>query len=264
MLLENGKIEGDEEKIEAWTMANNQVITWILQNVSERIKMVIIYTLTAKGIWYVLEKIYTVANSARKFKLNKESYEITQNIRSIEEYYTQLQIIWDELEHMCTLPTITKIITEIAEYLKAVDTLGEEIKSFQFLKGLDKEYGILRNNILLMDPLPSVEHTVPLMLQEEMQTSNVGGARQQKNFALMSTGAREREKCTHCGRDNHRSGLCWEIKGYPIGHPKHKKFSYKSWSKAATRWGYKQQRAYPFNARQSNYRRYAANVKADQ
>ncbi|KAK9733055.1 hypothetical protein RND81_04G040700 [Saponaria officinalis] len=213
----NAKPKEDEDKIEVWTMANNQVITWILQNVSERIKMVIIYTPTAKGVWDVFEKRYTVANGARKFRLNKESYEVSQGGRLVEEYYTQLQMIWDELEHMTTLPTITKVTTEIAEYLQAVETQGEERKLFQFLNGLDKEYGILRSNILLMDPLPSVEHTVSLMLQEEMQTSNVGGTRQTENSALMS-----------------RAGA------------------------------YKQQRGYIPNIRQPNYKRSAANVRAEQ
>ncbi|KAK9706955.1 hypothetical protein RND81_07G163400 [Saponaria officinalis] len=165
------KPKEDEEKIETWTMANNQVITWILQN------------------------------------LNRESYEVTQNERTIEEYYTELQMIWDELENMSSLPAINKITTEMAEYLKAVATQVEEMKLFQFLNGLDKSYGILRSNILLMDPLPSVEHTVSLMLQEEMQTNNVGGSRQSENSTLMSKGEAEREKCTHCGRDNHREWI---------------------------------------------------------
>ncbi|KAL9225858.1 hypothetical protein vseg_001737 [Gypsophila vaccaria] len=79
------KPKENEDKIETWQVANNQVITWILQNVSERIKMVIIYTPTAKDIWDILEKRYTIANGARKYKLNQETYEIAQNNRHIEE-----------------------------------------------------------------------------------------------------------------------------------------------------------------------------------
>ncbi|KAK9697995.1 hypothetical protein RND81_08G075400 [Saponaria officinalis] len=214
----------DEEKIEAWVVANNQVITWILQNVSERIKMVIIYTPTAKGIWDVLEKQYTVTNGARKFKLNKETYEITQHGRSIEDYYTQLQMVWDELENMCTLPSISKITTDVAEYLKAVETQAEEKKLFQFLNGLDKEYGILRSNILLMDPLPS----------EEVQATNLGGAKSHEMSALMSK-----------GDDN--NGRC-------MGHPKHKKpyqkpgYRSNSWAGA----GFRSQKNFQGNGRQFN------------
>ncbi|KAK9733480.1 hypothetical protein RND81_04G070600 [Saponaria officinalis] len=135
---------------------------------------------------------YKIANGARKFKLNKESYEITQ-------------IVWDELESMNTLPQITKVTTEIAEYL------------IVFLNGLDNEYGILRSNILIMDPLPSVDHV----------TSNLRGTRGQESSDLMGKGETKKERCIHCGRDNHKSELCWEIKGYPVGHPKHKKSTFR-------------------------------------
>ncbi|KAK9681574.1 hypothetical protein RND81_10G012100 [Saponaria officinalis] len=185
------KPKEDKEKIETWTVANNQVITWISQNVSERIKM------------DVLEKRYMVANGARKFKLNRESYEITHSGRSVEEYFIQLQVVWDELDRMNVLPQITKITTEIAEYLAAVDKQEKERKLFQFLNGLDKEYGILRSNILMMDPVPSMDQAVSLMLQEETQTTNLGGAKTHEASALLGKGETEKERCSYCGRDNH-------------------------------------------------------------
>ncbi|KAL9230523.1 hypothetical protein vseg_005862 [Gypsophila vaccaria] len=69
----------DTTKQEAWESSNHLVISWILQNVSERIKLVVMYGDTAKEIWDVLEKRYTVANRAKKFKLSRETYEIDQN-----------------------------------------------------------------------------------------------------------------------------------------------------------------------------------------
>ncbi|KAK9726907.1 hypothetical protein RND81_05G244800 [Saponaria officinalis] len=207
------------------------------------------------------KKRYIVANGARKFKLNRESYEAAQNGRYVEDYYTQLKMIWDELDNMSTLPSITKITTDIAEYLKAVEAQAEERKLFQFLNGLDKEYEVLRSNILMMDPLPSVEHTVSLMLQEELQANNLGNAKSQESSALLSKGEFEREKCVHCGRDNHKSELCWEIKGYPVGHPKHRKTNYKPGFRGG---GFRQQRTFQTNPRQQNFKRTAANVRADQ
>ncbi|KAK9681978.1 hypothetical protein RND81_10G040900 [Saponaria officinalis] len=192
------KPKEDEDKIEAWTVSNNQVITWILQN--------------------------------------------------------------DELENLSTLPTITKVTTEIVEYLTAVEKHAEERRLFQFLNGLDKEYGILRSNILLKDPLPGVNHTVSLMLQEEQQTSNLSGARIQEGSALLGKGEHEKDRCIHYGRNNHRSELCWEIKGYPVGHPKHKKRNFKS----GFRGGYKSQKPYQAATRKMSYKSNASNVKVDQ
>ncbi|KAK9699219.1 hypothetical protein RND81_08G160900 [Saponaria officinalis] len=162
---------------------------------------------------------------------------------------------------MSSLPTITKVTTEIAEYLTAVDNQAEVRKLFHFLNGLDKEYAMLRSNILLMDPLPKVENTVSMVLQEEIQANNLGNARIHEGSALMIRSDAEKEKCVHCGRENHKSEMCWEIKGYPVGHPKHKRTAYKPGFRGG---GYTQQKAYQYNARPQNYKRSVANVKTEQ
>ncbi|KAL9237147.1 hypothetical protein vseg_011733 [Gypsophila vaccaria] len=135
--------------------------------------MVIIDIPTAKGICDTLDERYTIANGAGKFELNRETYEAPQNGRSIEEYFIELK--------------------------------AEEIKLFFFLNGLDKGYGILRSNIILMDPLPTIDHVVSLMLQEEQQTSYIGGAKNQEISVMKGKRETEKEKCAHCGKDNHKS-----------------------------------------------------------
>ena len=46
----------ETEKFESWLACNSLVISWISQNVSDRIKKVIIYTETAQDIWEILKK----------------------------------------------------------------------------------------------------------------------------------------------------------------------------------------------------------------
>ena len=57
----------DATKLESWLACNSLVISSISQNVSDRIKQVIIYTETAHEIWELLKKRYTVTNGARKY-----------------------------------------------------------------------------------------------------------------------------------------------------------------------------------------------------
>ncbi|XP_074267149.1 uncharacterized protein LOC141590457 [Silene latifolia] len=157
----------NEAKQDAWMVSNSLVISWILQNVSERIRRLVMFIETAKKIWETLNKRYSVANGVRKLKLNKDSYEIAQDNRPIEEYYTQLQIVWDELENMNNYPKITKMTSEITTYVQAVNKQTEERRLSLFLNGLDKDYKVLRSNILLMSPLPPVDTTFSILLQEE-------------------------------------------------------------------------------------------------
>ncbi|KAK9690314.1 hypothetical protein RND81_09G119300 [Saponaria officinalis] len=172
-------------------------------------------------------------------------------------------MIWDELRNMNNLPTITKITTEMAEYLTAVDKQEEDRRLFQFLNGLDKEYGILRSNVQMMDPLPSVENTVALVLQEEMQVNNLKNIRVHEHSALMSKGESDKDKFVHCGRDNHRSDLCWEVRGYPVQHPKHKKTTFKAGFRGGQNNGVRHQRNFQPNYKQQTYRRSVASAKTE-
>ncbi|XP_074292377.1 uncharacterized protein LOC141619249 [Silene latifolia] len=225
------------------------------------------FTETAKEIWETLQRRYTVANGARKFKLNKESYEINQDKRSIEEYYTQLQIVWDELENMNNYPVVTKISAEMKVYFEAVEKQAEERRLFQFLNGLDKDYATLRSNILLMSPLPTVDAAVSIFLQEESQTNNVSGGNNQEASALMGKGEKEEkpeDACKHCRRSNHKSEKCWEVLGYPKGHPKHKQNNARF---APNDQGYGNDRVTRNYQRNSNYpqaNRFSNNFKKNQ
>ncbi|KAL9232896.1 hypothetical protein vseg_007958 [Gypsophila vaccaria] len=124
---------------------------------------------------------------------------------------------------MNNYPALTQITSEMTMYLEAVEKQAEERRLFQFLNGLDKEYRTLRSNILLMSPLPSVDTAVSIVLQEEAQANNTSGVKVQEMTALLSKGELEEEKCKHCGRRNHKHDECWEVIGYPIGHPRNRR-----------------------------------------
>ncbi|XP_074298354.1 uncharacterized protein LOC141629214 [Silene latifolia] len=127
------KSKRDNVIIEAWLAANSLVISWILQNVSEPIKMAILYTQSAKEIWKLLKGKYLVSNGARKYKLNKDSYECNPNRKPVTDYYIQLR-------------------TEICAFLDAMQKHKEDARLFQFLNGLDKTFGIEECNTAYVTP----------------------------------------------------------------------------------------------------------------
>ncbi|KAK9749197.1 hypothetical protein RND81_02G108700 [Saponaria officinalis] len=124
---------------------------------------------------------------------------------------------------------------------------------------------MLRSNILMKDPLPTVDDTISLMLQEEIQSTNLGGIRMVENSTLMGKSEFVREKYYYCDRDNHRSNLCWEVRGYPVGHPKHKKPIHKPGYKNSQGNVFRQQKTYQGHGRQSGYKgSSAAHVKTEE
>ena len=58
---------------------------------------------------------------------------------------------------------------EITDFLHALAKQNEEQRLFQFLNGLDALYASQRSQILLLNPLPSVDSVCSMLQQEELQ-----------------------------------------------------------------------------------------------
>lgn len=106
----------------------------------------------------------------------------------------------------------------------------------KFLMGLNDSFSQVKTQILLMDPLLSINKVYSLLIQEEMQqvVSN-GSISHVKSTTLVAKGqsfgsnsgsifngnnagkARERPTCTHCGKLGHTIEKCYKLHGFPPG-----------------------------------------------
>lgn len=94
------------------------MILWIVNNISESISKSILYVQSANEIWKHLEKCFSLSNGSRKYKLNKDLYELKKNKASISEYYTRMKEIWEEWDAMSVLFGFTILNEEITKFLK--------------------------------------------------------------------------------------------------------------------------------------------------
>ncbi|XP_074359423.1 uncharacterized protein LOC141698595 [Apium graveolens] len=120
-------------------------------------------------IWKQLEKRFSLIDGSRKYKLTKDLFSLKQNGSTITEYFTALSALWEEIESMHILPTISNVTEEMTKFLMAIESMREESKLFQFLNGLDDCYAPQRSQILMFSPLPSVERACSVIQQEENQ-----------------------------------------------------------------------------------------------
>ncbi|KAK9726569.1 hypothetical protein RND81_05G223900 [Saponaria officinalis] len=210
----------DPVKAAAWDACNNLIISWLLGSMDPLIRKSVMYYTNCKTIWDDLEARFTKSNGAQKFRLNKATYETSQNKRAVAEYYTELKMLWDELEALNEYPVITSFPQELQAYEKAVAKQNEERRLFQFLNGLDQEYSILRSNMLMMNPLPTVEAACAYIQQEEDMNKIGGQAAMEIEGSAFHTKGEHNYACSICKMDNHSEENCWKKVGYPPGHPK--------------------------------------------
>ncbi|KAL5741828.1 hypothetical protein ACOSP7_028560 [Xanthoceras sorbifolium] len=188
---------------------------------------------------------YATCNAPRIFEIQRDIAYHRQEQLSVFAYYIKLKGLWDEL-------------ASYSDALYGAQQ--DQQKLMQFLMGLNESYGAIRRQILLMNPLPSVRQAYSSVSQEEKQkllathtTTDSGGSaamavrhgsrpnqfiaagkmkrsdrpysgpqehRRYDQDKRRTGSSRGRPQCNHCGDMGHFIEKCYQLHGYPLGHPK--------------------------------------------
>nr|KYP43110.1 Retrovirus-related Pol polyprotein from transposon TNT 1-94 [Cajanus cajan] len=195
----------------AWDRCNKLVISWIVQSLDTSLIPSVIWMPTASQIWNDLKKRYYQGDAFRISELLEEIYSLKQGNMSITHYFTTLQGLWQELDHFCPIPSCTCFTT-------------------RFLKGLNEQYSNVRSQVMLMDPLPSVQKVFSMILQQERefhgtndnQVLAVTSNNERNNYKGSKTFKRNKDYntkvCSHCGRIGHLVDSCYKKHGPPLQH----------------------------------------------
>lgn len=141
-------------------------------------------------------------------------------------YYSKLKDLWEEFEALVPCPACN------CERSREFIQHHQKMKLFQFLMGLNDSYLQTRSQILLMNPMPSVNLAYSMVLSDESQksvssSSGILGANPavlqgQYDSAMYSrTGGNQKFKkaghlyCDLCKLRNHTRENCYRIIGYP-------------------------------------------------
>ncbi|KAL0320005.1 UNVERIFIED_CONTAM: Copia protein [Sesamum radiatum] len=139
------KPTGDPELIEQWTRVDCIVASWLLNAMTKNISNAFIYAKSAKTLWIKLERRYVI------------------------DYFTKVQMIWDELAQLAPVRECTCGFTCTCGVAKSNADLGEQRQLMQFLMGLNDEYDNIRSQILVYEPLPNIDMAYSMILRVEKQ-----------------------------------------------------------------------------------------------
>ena len=100
--------------------------------------------------------------------------------------------------------------------LTSVMERKKQDRVMQFLRGLYDQFNIVRSNVLMMDPLPSIAKVFSYVVQEERQlnSNDVLGNKSLIN-AVNTSSSNSGNLCTYYGKDNHIVDRCFKKNGFP-------------------------------------------------
>ena len=141
-----------------WTRCNDMVSSWLLTSISKDLADSVLYIDTAAGIWKDLRDRYSQGNRPRIFQIQKSISSLTQGQSTVSSYFTKLKTLWEELSNYKHNPVCScGAVKELSE------SYNEE-RIMQFLMGLNDSYSHIRGQILLADPLPTINKVFSLIL----------------------------------------------------------------------------------------------------
>ncbi|KAF7154617.1 hypothetical protein RHSIM_Rhsim01G0137000 [Rhododendron simsii] len=145
-------------KHSSWVRCNHMVLSWLLNSLDYHLRESVIFGETAAEIWANLRERFSQGNGPRLFQLQREIVNLHQDQQSVAAYHTRMKSCWDALSHLTNLPSCT------CGAAKAISDLQQQFRLLQFLMGLNDSFTGVRSQMLLMEPLPSVNKAYSLLL----------------------------------------------------------------------------------------------------
>jgi len=103
--------------------------------------------------------------------LLQEIHSIRQGDRNISQFFTNLKILWEELESLRLIPHCSCDIQCKCDLSRNSLKYREIEYVIFFLKGLNDTYNHVRTQILLIEPIPSINRAFSLTIQQERQNN---------------------------------------------------------------------------------------------
>ncbi|KAK4386695.1 Retrovirus-related Pol polyprotein from transposon RE1 [Sesamum angolense] len=220
-------------ELRQWRITDSMVRTWILNTISKDIVNAYLYATSARSLWLDLEARYGECDGPLLYRIQRQISSMSQGNLDVTAYYTNLKQLWDEL--VCLMPPAMCTCGKCTcGCNKTKIDQTESSQLIQFLMGLNETYDNIRNQILVLDPLPNVNKAYSMVLRVERQREvNLGFAETGDNVAMQARsydgkgpgpknylkkkGPTDKRNlvCGHCNKPGHSKETCFKIHGVP-------------------------------------------------
>ncbi|KAI9165452.1 hypothetical protein LWI28_014477 [Acer negundo] len=244
----------DPEGYAAWSQCNDTVHSWIVNALSLEISDMVIYYSTAHEVWEDLCERFSQSNAPRVFEIQRDIAYLRQEQLSVSVYYTRLKGLWDELaSYNDAVLGAQQDQQKLMQFLMGLNDSYSAVRGQILLMNLlpsvrqayssvsqEEKQRLLSSTHAAADSSGSATMAVqskPTPIRSERSDRqpgsndfrsqhkpprNLSGERRFDQDKRRTGSGRGRPNCSHCGDVGHWVQTCYELIGYPIGHPKAK------------------------------------------
>ncbi|KAA8532313.1 hypothetical protein F0562_032346 [Nyssa sinensis] len=229
-----------------WERCNDMLVSWLQNAISPPLRPSVAFVDNAQALWLELHDCFSPQNGPRIYELKKTLANFSQETDTVSTYYGKLKSLWDELSLYDPLPVCSCASTKIISDRYQRDCV------IQFLMGLYDSFTNVRDQIMLLEPLPPVNKVFSYIQQQERHHLITYAAPPVDTIALAArrpfpfspkrdkpycthckipghslaqcfkSGNTTAPVCTHCAMTGHTAERCYKLHGYPPGHKYHK------------------------------------------
>lgn len=220
----------NDPNFEAWERCNNLVHSWILNSLAPSVAQSVVFIESALDVWNDLKERFSQGDSIRVAELHEEISGFKQGTFSVSEYFTELRTLWEELDQYRPIPHCTCPVACVCLAMRNTKLYLQEDRVIRFLIGLNEQFQGVKSQILLMEPLPTMNRAFSMVIKQERQcrygvvdepTTLINAADTGKSsgrgrgFVSKSGGRGTGKVCTYCGKTGHTVEVCYQKHGYP-------------------------------------------------
>ena len=145
-----------------WQRCDDMVTSWILNSLTKEVSDSVEYVSNSAELWKELEDTYDQTNGEKLYQIQKEINDLTQGVLDITVYYTRMKKLWEELNTLNVKNHCSCVCVCGAK--DSIFKAEQDRRLIHFLMGLNEVYTVIRGNILMMNPLPSMGHAFSLLI----------------------------------------------------------------------------------------------------
>jgi len=197
----------------------------IINSVSPQIAQTLVFRETAIEAWLDLKERFAKADRIRIATLCSTINNLKQGSKSVLEYFTELRTLWEELNSHRPMPHFTCTHPCRCAAMREARNFRIEDQIIKFLTGLNDKFAVVKTQVLMMDPLPSINRVYALVIQEENNNNFVASSVEEQISLVHGSDSRNSSQgrgrgyssgpISFCGRSNHTVDYCYAKHGHP-------------------------------------------------